>query len=232
MIWIASWSAAVVATWANRRSRSWRSDRSEVSTMTSASLADRLEDLALAFDRAGDAAAVAERVAVPGLAEPPDQDVVARLEEHEAGLDAAALRARRARRRGPAARHRLGHRARSRPARTACGPRDELRELGQELAGQVVHDEVAEVLEQLSPPRLAATRQPAEDDDGLLVRRWREGGRGRVVDRSSRRPSSAGAPDEPDRDLEQHVHRAAEDERADEVPARRGDGGEDRECRG
>ena len=49
--------------------------------------------------------------------------------------------------------------------------RDELGEVRQELAGQVVDDRVAEVLEELGGRGLAAAGQPAEDDDGGLGHR-------------------------------------------------------------
>ena len=92
MSWTASWSErTAVASWANSRSRSSRSERSEVSRTMSASLRSGSRMLALLGDGAGDAAVVAERVAVARLAEPADQDVVAGLEEHDARPDAAAL---------------------------------------------------------------------------------------------------------------------------------------------
>ena len=43
------------------------------------------------------------------------------------------------------------------------------------------------------------------------------------------RPSATAPPDRNDRQLEEDVHRPAEDRRADGVPARRHDGGEDRD---
>ena len=129
---------------------------------------DGVEPAALLGDRAGDPALVAERMAVAGLAEPPDQDVVARLEEDDPRPDPAAL-------------ERAAHR-RQRERRVA-GPdveddrhareplaigRDELGQVGQQLTGQVVDDGVAEVLEQLGGGRLAAAGQPADDHDGRL----------------------------------------------------------------
>ena len=103
--------------------------------------------------------------------------------------------------------------------------RDELGEVGQQLAGQVVDDRVAEVLEQLGRGGLAAAGQAAEDDDGRL-------GRPRRTPRPDARPSLGHRPVRwmnEDGQLEQEVHRAAEDERADEVAARRRDGREDRD---
>ena len=154
-----------VASWAKIRSRSSRSDRSEVSRTTSASARTGSSSRALLGDRARDAALVAERVAVARLAEAPDEDVVARLEEDDPRPDAATL-------------ERAAHR-RERERRVA-GPdveddrdprealavgRHELGEVRQQLAGQVVDDGVAEVLEQLGGGRLAAAGQAADDDD-------------------------------------------------------------------
>ena len=50
---------------------------------------------------------------------------------------------------------------------------DELGQLGQELARQVVDDRVAEVLEELRGGGLAAARQPAQEDDVLALARLR-----------------------------------------------------------
>ena len=167
-------AGSVVASWAKSRSRSSRSDRSDVSTMTSASARTGSRIAPLLGDRAGDAALVAERMAVAGLAEPPDQDLVARLEEEDLRPDPAALQRaahRPERQRRVAGR---GRRARSRPGRTARGPTDdELREVGQELAGQVVDDGVAEVLEQLRRGGLAPAGQAGQDHDRLLPRHRR-----------------------------------------------------------
>ena len=186
---------------------------------------DRLEPAALLGDRAGDAALVAERVAVARLAEAADQDLVARLEEDDPRPDAATL-------------ERAAHRRQG--ERRVAGPdveddrdpreplavgRDELGEVGQQLAGQVVDDRVAEVLEELGGGRLAAAGQAADDDDGRLGRP-----RPDVAPRLRPRRSPPAAPDEEDGQLEQEVHRAAEDERADEVAARRRDRGEDRDA--
>ena len=98
---------------AKSRSRSWRSDRSEVSRTTSdsprtASSSWRSSAIELAIPRC-----VAERMAVAGLAEPPDQDVVARLEEDDPRPDAAALERAAHRREGERRRRRTGRRARS-----------------------------------------------------------------------------------------------------------------------
>ena len=101
---------------------------------------------------------------------------------------------------------------------------DELGEVGQQLAGQVVDDGVAEVLEELGRGGLAATGQPADDDDGRFGHRV---GRGTHLGRIGHLP---GAPDEQDGQLEQDVHRPAEHERADEVAAGRRDGREDRDA--
>ena len=167
---------------------------------------------------------LAERMAVARLAEAADEDVVAGLEEDDPRPDPAAL-------------ERAAHR-RQRQRRVAGpdveddgdprepGPigRHELGQVRQQLAGQVVDDRVAEVLEELRRGRLAAAGQAADDDDGRLGHRV---GRRSDLGLVGHRPA---APDEQDRQLEQDVHRAAEDERADEVAARRGDGGEDRDA--
>ena len=102
---------------------------------------------------------VAERVAVARLAEPADQDVVAGLEEDDPRPDPAALegaahrRERQVRVAGP-------HVEDDRDAREplAVG-RDELGEVRQQLAGQVVDDRVADVLEELGGGGLAAAGQ-------------------------------------------------------------------------
>ena len=103
--------------------------------------------------------------------------------------------------------------------------RDELGQVGQQLAGQVVDDGVAEVLEQLRGGGLAATGQAADDDDGGLGHRVATAGSD-----LGRRRSPPAAPDEQERQLEQDVHRAAEDDRADQVAAGRRDRGEDRDA--
>ena len=82
---------------------------------------------------------------------------------HRAG--SRGPRARRASPRTRAARRPRGRPARSRPGEPARVVGDELGEVGQELARQVVDDRVAEVLEQLRRGRLAAAREAADDDD-------------------------------------------------------------------
>ena len=145
----------------------------------------------------------------------------------------------------PAALERAAHRAererdvagahverRSRSGRTARG-RGETSSArsGSSSPGQVVDDDVAEVLEQLRRGGLAAAGQAGDDDD-LLVRprrrrqpaSRRRGGGGAVAVRS---PAPRPGPHLPLRrmktivQLEQDVHRDAEDDRADEVAARR-----------
>ena len=148
--------------------------------------ADGLEAAPLLGDRAGDPALVAERVAVARLAEAPDQDVVARLEEDDPRPDAAALER--------AAHGRQGQRRVAGPdieddrdpGEPLAVRRHELGQVGQQLAGQVVDDGVAEVLEELGGGRLAAAGQPADDDDGRL-------GRPRRTSTRRRRPSSVTA---------------------------------------
>ena len=176
--------------------------------------ADGVEPAALLGDRVGDAALVPERMAVAGLAEAADQDVVARLEEDHPGPDATALE--RAAHRRKRERRVAGSDVEDDGHAREPGPvgRDQLREVGQQLAGQVVDDRVAEVLEELRGGRLAAAGQAADDDDRRLGHGV--GRRPRVV----RRGSPSAALDEQDGQLVQDVHRAAEDERADEVTAR------------
>src|SRR3954447_3577449 len=130
--------------------------------------ADGLEHRALALDRAADAPSVAERVPVARLGEAADEDVVASLEEDEAGRDAAALQGAPNSREGQSRVTRPDieddrHLGEAHPVRG-----HELGEFGQELARQVVDDEVAEVLEELRRRGLATARQAAEDDDGLF----------------------------------------------------------------
>ena len=172
MSWNASWSGRTsVASEANSRSRSWRSDRSEVSSTTSASRPDGIEAAPLLGDRAGDPALVAERVAVACLAEAPDEDVVAGLQEDDPGPDPATLerpahgRHRQRRVAGPDVEDDRD------PGEALAVGRDELGEIRQELAGQVVDDGVAEVLEELRGGRLASAGQPADDDDRRLGHR-------------------------------------------------------------
>ena len=76
---------------AKMRSRSSRSDSSLVSSTTSASARTGSSRPRSCGDRGGDPALVRQRVAVAGLREAPDQDLVARLEEDDHGPDPAAL---------------------------------------------------------------------------------------------------------------------------------------------
>src|SRR3954453_7451983 len=144
-------------------------------------LADPGQHLALLRDRCGDPALVRQRVAMPGLAEAADEDVVARLEEDDHRSDAASLEraAHRPEREGHVAGPDIEHDRRPREA-SRVG-RDQVREVAQQLAGQVVHDDVSEILEQLRRRRLAAARHPRDDDDLHL----------RVVGQA---PGLAGAP--------------------------------------
>ena len=108
--------------------------------------------------------------------------------------------------------------------------REQVREVREQLAGQVVHDDVAEVLEQLRGRRLAAAGQPGDDDD--LLRPARRSPSAAALagpagpspagspSIAPRDPLLAAAPDEEDRALEQQVHRPAEHDRADDVAAR------------
>ncbi len=132
---------------------------------------DRLEHRALELDGCGDATLVRQRVAMPRLREAPDQDVVAGLEEDDDGPDPPALQ-RPAH--GPEGQRDItgADVEDDGGARVADGLRgDQVRQLAQQLAGQVVHHDVAQVLEQLGRRGLATARETGEDDD-LLVRRW------------------------------------------------------------
>src|SRR5664280_1875058 len=108
-------------------------------------------------------------MAVSRLRETTNQYVVPSLEEDDPRLDASALE---------------GAAHRGQRERRIAGPyvqddgdllkpvaigRDELREIGQELARHVVHAGVAEILEQLGCGGLAGSRQAAQDHDALLV---------------------------------------------------------------
>ena len=207
-----------------------------MSRTTSASRADRVEEAALLGDRAGDPALVGERVAVARLAEAPDQDVVARLEEDDLRPDAATLE--RAAHRGERERRVAGPDVEDDrdPREALAVGRDELGQVGQQLAGQVVDDGVAEVLEELGRGGLAAAGQAAQDDDVLV---------GGSVDRIvGRRPAAIACGslrpvtgrlrrDEQDVVSSNRTYIvAAEDERADEVAAGRRDRREDRDARG
>ncbi len=245
MSWIASRSGSgESARWANTFSRSSRNGEVARVDDDVRLVADRLEPATLLGDRAGDPALVGERVAVARLREAPDEDLVARLEEEHLRPEPAALER--------AAHRRQGHDRVAGPHveddRGLLEPlailRDELRQLGQELARQVVDADVAEVLEQLRGRGLARPGQPAQDHDVLAGRRLGGGSRvGRVEGSGAthrakstpwlrRGPASgqlARASDEPGGRLEQDVHRQPEHERAHEVAARRRDRGEDRD---
>ena len=145
----------------------------------------RVEPTALLRDRAGDAALIAERVSMTGLAEAADEHVVARLEEDDPRPDPATLE--RATHRGHRQRRVAGpnveHDGDTSEARTVR--RDQLGQVRQELTGQIVHDRVAEVLEELGGRRLAAAGQAADDDDGRLAHRV---GRGPGLGLAGHRP--------------------------------------------
>ena len=111
---------------------------------------------------------VVERMAVAGLAEAADQDVVAGLEEHDAGHDPPAFEG---------AAHR-GQGERGIPGADVDHDgdlgepvgfgRDEVGEVREQLTGEVVDDGVAQVLEQLRGRGLAAAREPGQDHDRLI----------------------------------------------------------------
>ena len=126
-----------------------------------------------------------------GLREAPDEDLVAGLQEEHLGLDPASFE--RAAHRGQGQRRVAGpHVEHDRDLVEAVAVvRYELRQVGQQLTGQVVDDGVAEVLEQLGGGRLAGPRQPAQDDDVLALRRLggrRRGPTGRGIRSQSSRP--------------------------------------------
>ena len=120
-----------------------------------------------------------------GLAVPPDEDLVARLEEDDPGPDPATLeRAAHGRQSdGRISGADIDHDGD--PSEPLAVRRHELGEFGQELAGQVVDDGVAEILEQLRRGGLATPGQPAEDHDGRFGDRI---GRGSDLGRLGHRP--------------------------------------------
>ena len=131
-------------------------------------VADRVEHAPLLGDRAGDAALIRERVAVAGLREAPDQDLVAGLEEEDLGLDPAALEG--AAHGGQGQRCIAGAHVEDdrHPLESLTVLRDQLGQPGQQLPRQVVDAGVAEILEELRRGRLARSRQPAQDHDVLV----------------------------------------------------------------
>src|SRR6185369_2493630 len=146
--------------------------------------ADRVQKPPLLRDRARDAALVAQGMPMPRLAEPPDQDVVARLEEDDRRDDAPALErtAHRAQRHLGIARTHVEH---DRDAGEAVGIIGyDLRELRQQLAGQVVDDHVAQVLEELGGGGLPSPGETRQDHDRLLGGRLRD----RLAGRFGHRP--------------------------------------------
>ena len=131
-------------------------------------LADRLEQAALLGDRAGDPALVAERMRCR-----------VSLKRRMRTSSRASRKTTRGRMPRPSRAPRIAASASIvSPARTSmtmatCANRsrsedDELREVRQQLAGQVVDDGVAEVLEELGGGGLPAAGQAAQDDDGRL----------------------------------------------------------------
>ncbi len=117
-----------------------------------------IETAALLRDRSGDSAAAGQRMAVSSLRETADQDVVASLEEDHARLDAAALE-------GTAHRGQGQWRVAGADIQhdgdlleSVAIRRDQLRQIGQQLTGHVVHAGVAEVFEQLRRRGLARPR--------------------------------------------------------------------------
>ena len=137
--------------------------------------ADGIQESPLLDDGRGDPALVGQWVAMTRLREAPDQHFVAGFEKEHLRPDPATL-------------ERAAHRP-ERDRRIACPDiehdrdlveplaivRDELREIGQELARQVVDHGVAEILEQLRGRGLAAAGQPGDDRHVLLFAESRFG---------------------------------------------------------
>ena len=133
---------------------------------------DLVEHLSLAGDGGGDAPVVGlQRVAVAGLAEAPDERLVGRLEEEDLGLDVAAVEGtqRGAERERRVAGPDIEHDGDAAIPLRVVG--HQLREVAQQVRGHVVHDRVAEVLEQLAGGRLAGAREARDDRDVLTRRR-------------------------------------------------------------
>ena len=157
--------------------------------ITSASARTSSSIVALAGDRGRDAlVAGVERMAVARLREAPDEDLVVRLEEEDLGLDVPALE----RAQGGPERERRVAGAHVQHERHAPIPLrvvgDQLREVTQQVAGHVVHDRVAEVLEQLAGGGLARAREPRDDRHVLAA----GGGRGGLA--PAARTAAASAP--------------------------------------
>jgi len=116
----------------------------------------------------------AERMAVPRLGEASNEDLVASFQEEDLRTDPATLE-------GPA----HGAIGRFRITGTGiqhdCHPgvahpigRYQFGEVREQLTGQIVDDDVVEVLEQLGRRRLPSTGQAAQDDDVGMLRPVRE----------------------------------------------------------
>ena len=130
-------------------------------------LPDPREETALLRDRARDPSLAREWVAVPRLREPPDEHLVAGLEEEDPRTDAPRVQARTDRRQCAFDVPRTDVEDDGDPLEPPRIVGDELAEAGQELARQVVDAGVAEVLEELRRGRLARSREPGDDDDAL-----------------------------------------------------------------
>ncbi len=114
---------------------------------------------------------------VARLAEAPDQDVVACLQEEDLGRDVTRLECadRLLERNGRVARARIENERK--PLVAGRLARNELGKVAQQLGRQVVDDPVADVLQQLARRSLAGTGEAADDrDPGARLLRFRRGG--------------------------------------------------------
>ena len=174
MSWRASWSGRTSsASEAKSRSRSWRQRQVGRVDDDVGLGADRVQHPPFLGDRLGDAPLVAQRCRwrVSLNRRMRTSSLASRNTTRGLMPDPPA---RRASPRAPGSHRPSAHRPRSRPARTARRSEDdELGQVGQQLAGQVVDDRVAEVLEELGRRGLAAAGQPGQDHDRFAPRHRR-----------------------------------------------------------
>ena len=162
-------------------------------------LAEVGERLALGPDTVQHIAFAGERMAAPRLVVSPHQDLVRRLEEEDLGRHG------RSRGRVPSDLHEVPRYSPSRTStpegdirHSAARLRAQLGEGRDQGGGEIVHAEVAQVLEALDGVALPRPGQPGDDDEAQAL------GRGRAASPSGHRldePEAAGA-----RSI-QHVHR-------------------------